>query len=172
VIIERKELRKWICEEWLVLFKNGKLDVHKAFEEHVQKYEWLYMNSDYDLIAWQIQNNCFDWEENSWAVAQFCSRLLDPKLYNWKKDSWVVARHCPYLLDPKLYNWEDQSWAVARYCHEHFDSELYNWEKDSAEVAINCSHLLDPKLFNWKKHSWVVARLRPHLLYLRPKKVW
>jgi len=63
--IRLEKLRKVPCDTWLKLFdKEGKLDVHKAFQEHGEQYDWLYKNSDYDLIAWQVENECFNWERN------------------------------------------------------------------------------------------------------------
>jgi len=109
MIIELENLTTVPCDEWRLRFENGKLNVHLAFIEHGQQYAWLYAHSSYDLIAWQIENNCFDWEENSCYVAQFCSRLLDKEKYNWKKDTWAVAKYCYHLLAPQLYNWRKYS---------------------------------------------------------------
>jgi len=116
VIIELDKLKREPCEYWLRLFEDGKLDVHQAFKEHYSQYDWLYDYSDYDLIAWQIENECFNWEKDSWAVAAHCSHLLDPKLYNWEDYSCHVAQFCSRLLDPERYNWEKHTWYVELFC--------------------------------------------------------
>jgi hypothetical protein len=100
-IIELDKLYKIPCKEWLERFENGKLDAHEAFKKYGEKYEWLYKNSNYDLIGWEIENNCFDWEKNSWAVAQFCKRKLDVNKYNWKDHYWAVRMFYPKLLKNK-----------------------------------------------------------------------
>jgi hypothetical protein len=101
-IVELKKLKKQPCYEWLQRFdEKGKIDAHRAFELYGEKYEWLYKNSNYDLISWEIENDCFDWQKHSWAVAQFCKKKLDINKYNWKEHYWAIAMYCPELLKNK-----------------------------------------------------------------------
>jgi len=148
-IIELEKLYKTPCKEWLKRFdEQGKLDAHQAFKKYMQQYEWLYKNSPYDLIGWEIENNCFDWKKNSWVVAKCCPDKFDPERYNWQKSSWAVAKYCPEKLDPERYNWERCSVAIAEHCPEHLDPERYNWEE----------------------YSWAVAEYCPDKLKFKPKK--
>jgi len=149
MIIELDKLRQVPCNKWLRLFEDGKLNVQKAFEDYGVQYAWLYKNSDYDLIAWEIENECF----------------------NWWKDSWLLAYCCPDNLNPELFNWYEDSWAVAEHCAEHFDKDLFNWEGYSHYVVKHCPEHFDPKLYNWKDFSWVVEKYCPELLHLKPKKI-
>jgi len=109
MIIELEKLTEAPSKELLVLFENGKLNVHLAFIEHGEAYKWLYAHSSYDLIAWEIENDCFNWEEHSCYLAQFCSSKFDKEKYNWKRDSWALAKYCYHLLAPQLYNWRKYS---------------------------------------------------------------
>jgi len=149
MIIELDKLKSEPCEEWLMRFESGTLDVQKAFKDYEEQYDWLYKYSDYDLIAWQIENGVFDWEEDSWLLAKHCPKYFNSELYNWKKDSWSVAQYRSYLLDPDKYNWKESSWAVAQCCY----------------------NLLNPDLYNWEDYTYDVETFCPHLLYLRPNTV-
>jgi len=108
MVIKLKELRITPCKEWLVLFENGKLDAHKAFEEHGEQYGWLYAYSDYDLIAWEIENDCFNWEAFYLIAPCFCKESFKHNKSNWK----------------------DFSWKIAEYYSERFDRNTHNWKKD------------------------------------------
>jgi len=150
MIVELDKLREIPCKDWLMLFdEEDKLNVHEAFKNHGQQYDWLYLNSDYDLIAWEIENNCFEWEYYSGFLAEHCPQYLDKEKYNWEKHSCYVAKYCFYLLDPELYNWNRDSWAIAKHC----------------------CHLFNPELYNWKDDSYYVETFCPHLLYLKPERV-
>lgn len=146
-IIELSKLYKEPCERWFYRFIKGKIDAHKAFFEFGQEYEWLYKNSDYDLIGWQIENNVFYWEKYSWAVTKFCPENFNSEKFNWKDYSNYVAEYCPEKIDPTKFNWKHYSWAVAKYCCDKIDFEK----------------------FNWQKQSWAVAKYCPEKLSLRPK---
>ncbi|GIV45179.1 MAG: hypothetical protein KatS3mg035_2302 [Bacteroidia bacterium] len=148
-IIELKKLYEKPCEEWLDRFDNGKIDAHEAFKKYNQEYQWLYENSDYDLIGWEIENNCFDWEKHSWAVAKFCPEKFDADKYNWKEHSAFVAIFCPGKFDAKRYNWKNYSWVIAQFCPEKLDADKYNWERD----------------------SWFVTQFCPEKLKLKPKNI-
>jgi len=95
----------------------------------------------------------YNWEDFSWAVAEYCPEKLDGERYNWKDDSWAVAEYCPEKLDGERYNWKDDSWAVAEYCPEKLDPERYNWEDDSWAVAEHCPEKMSlrPKNNSYKK---------------------
>ena len=95
---------------------------------------------------------------------------FDPEKYNWENDSWAIAQYCPEKLDPEKYNWEADSWAVAQYCPEHFDPEKYNWKDDSRYVAEYCPEKLDPEKYNWKDASWAVKQYCPEKLKLKKEK--
>ena len=88
-----------------------------------------------DVISWLIDNNQFNWEEYSVAVAEYC----------------------PNKLDPEKFNWGEYSWAIAEYCPDKLDTERYNWQAWSHYVAKHCPDKLVPEKFNWKEHSWFVA---------------
>jgi len=101
-IIELNRLYEKPCDTWLERFnKKGRIDAHKAFIKYGERYDWLYQNSNYDLIAWEIENDCFDWEKHSWAVAQYCPEKLDPERFNWEEQSWAVAKYCPEKMELK-----------------------------------------------------------------------
>jgi len=180
-LVKLNKLKQRPCERWLKYFdKNGIADAHKAFvEEDYYPYDWIYKNTNIDLITWEIENNCFDWKQNSWAVAKYCSSKLnvekynwkysyyvahhcpdkiDPDKYNWEKDSWAVAEYCPEKLDPGKFNWKEFSCYVARYCPDKLDPERYDWEKQSCYVAVYCPDKIDPEKFNWKENIWTVIR--------------
>jgi len=77
MVIELENLTTVPCDEWRLRFdKKGKLNVHLAFIEHGEAYKWLYAHSSYDLIEWQIQNNCFDWEKYYWYAEKYCPNLI------------------------------------------------------------------------------------------------
>jgi hypothetical protein len=141
-IIELSELGDLPCEEWLERFVDGKIDAHKAFKLYREEYKWLYKNSHYDLIGWEIENNCFDWKENSCYIAQFCPQYFDPNKYNWKYFSGEVAQYCPQYFDSKKFNWKYFSPAVAEYCPQHFDKDKYNWKNSTWAIKIYCPDLL------------------------------
>ena len=154
---------------WMVRFEGkNTLDVHRWFAEHWQEYEWLYEHSNYDLITWEIENNCFNWKDNSHVVAKCCPDKLYHNRYNWKDYSWVVARYCPNEFNSKRYNWKDHSWAVAEYCPDKLDPDKFNWKKDSWAIVQFCPDKLDPDKFNWKKHSNYLAEYCQDKLELRP----
>ncbi|GIV45178.1 MAG: hypothetical protein KatS3mg035_2301 [Bacteroidia bacterium] len=134
-IVELKNLYQKPCEEWLKRFENGKIDAHETFKKYGQEYQWLYENSNYDLIGWEIENNCFDWKTYSWIIAKCCPENFDADKYNWKGHSWAIAQYCPKNFDADRYNWERNSCAVAQYCPENFDADRYNWKDDSWAVA-------------------------------------
>jgi hypothetical protein len=115
-IVELDKLYKEPCESWKSLFRGGKVDAHDAFKKYGERYDWLYCHSPYDLIRWEILNNCFNWEEYSYYVVKYCPDMLDPLKYNWERDSRYVAEYCPEKLDPERYNWEEYSSDVAKYC--------------------------------------------------------
>jgi len=172
MIIKLDKLRKTPCENWLNLSdEEGNLDVQKAFEAYGSEYSWLYAHSDYDLIEWQIQNNCFDWETYSFIIAQCCPKHFDKERFNWKKCSHHVVACCPQHFDKHLFNWENFSHFVTGYCPEHFDKHLFNWERFSGHLVADCPEHFDAELFNWKKYSWAVAQYCPELLHLKPKKI-
>lgn len=116
-IVELSRFKKTPSDYWLGKFQDGKLDVHEAFKEY-EDYQWLYEDSDYDLVGWEIENNCFDWENNSWVIPVFCPEHFDVEKYNWKDFSPDVAKYAPELLDPQKYNWEGYSNFVELYCSE------------------------------------------------------
>jgi len=128
MIIELEKLRETPCEEWLVLFKKGILNVYEAFEKYGQQYTWLYNYSDYDLIGWQIENKLFDWEEDSWLLAKYCPHNFDKHLYNWERYSAHIVVHCLEHFDAELFNWEWHSWIVEKYCPEllHLKPKKYD----------------------------------------------
>ena len=148
-IIELEKLYKTPCKEWLERFENGKIDAHEAFKKYGEQYEWLYLNSPYDIIGWQIEHDCFDWKNYSRYVAQYCPEYIDPDKYNWEEYSVEIAKYCPEHLDKERYNWDWHSWAVAQYCPEKIDPDKYNWEL----------------------HSWAVIQYCPEYLELSPKNV-
>lgn len=168
-IVELSKLYRMPCDEWLERFVDGKLDAHEAFKEFGEKYEWLYNNSPYDLIGWEIEKGVFDWERYSWLVAKFCPEHFDKEKFNWKKHSWLVAKYCSHLIDKEKYNWDIDSWAVARFCPEHFDKEKYNWYVDSKWVAKYCPQYIDKERYNWEKDEWAVAEYCPEYLKLNQK---
>ena len=87
-IIELDKLSEIPVREWLKLSEDKKLDAHKVDIYKNQLYKWLYKNSQYDLIGWEIEHNCFDWENYSWAVAKYCPQHFVPEKYNWEKHSF------------------------------------------------------------------------------------
>jgi len=110
MIIELSKLKITPCKKWLVLFdENKKLDVHEAFKNHGEEYAWLYKYSDYDLIAWEIENNCFNWEAFFLIVPYFSNETLRS-------------------------NWKDLSWLIAECYSERFDRNTHNWKKDYSYV--------------------------------------
>ena len=122
-IIELSKLYKTPCKRWLRRFENGRIDAHEAFKVHGEEYVWLYNLSPYDLIGWEIEHDCFDWENHSWAVAMLCSEHLEPEKYNWMQDSWVVAQYCHEKIDPFRFNWVDNLDDVLEFC-PHIIEEL------------------------------------------------
>ena len=146
-IVELSKLRKTPCEDYLKYFVDGKADALELFRIHGTQYRWLYKNSDYDIIRFQIQNNIFYWNKYSWAVAECCPHNFDSKKFNWKVDGWWVAQYCPEHFDPKKYNWKDHSWAIAQFCPQY----------------------LDPKKYNWENQTWAVEQYCPHLMHLKPQ---
>jgi len=88
------------CDKWFDRFVDGKIDAHKAFIEYGKEYHWLYENSPYDLVGWEVINDCFDWFSNSRYVAQYRPDFIEPNKhrYNWKRHSWAVALYCPEKL--------------------------------------------------------------------------
>ena len=167
-IVHLHDCKQTPCKTWLERFENGQIDAHKAFKEHGAKYDWLYENTDIDLIGWEIENGVFDWKKHSWAVAMYCPQYFDPDKYNWEEYSWAVAEHCPEYFDPDKFNWEEYSGSVAKYCPDKLDPERYNWQTFSDWVAKYCPDKLDPDKFNWEIDSWAVAVYCPHLLTLKP----
>ena len=115
-IIELEKLYETPCAVWLKRFKNGRLNAHIAFLQYEERYEWLYNNSPYDLIGWEIQNNCFDWVKHSDYVAIYCPENFDPDRFNWRDYSWIIAKYAPIYFDPDRYNWAKHSWAVSEFC--------------------------------------------------------
>jgi len=90
-IIYLNELYVTPCEPWLSRFdKDGKMDADEAFRLYGEYYDWLYENSPYDLISWQIDNDKFDWELYSKYVVKYCIDKFDSNKYNWKDYSWAV----------------------------------------------------------------------------------
>jgi len=170
-IIELDKLYKRPPEEWCNEFVDGKLDIYEEIKDHPfadQILRTIHENSNYDVIGWMIENDCFDWENNSWVVAECCPERLDPKKFNWEDASWAVARCCPHLLDPKLFNWKKYSFAVAESCPDKIVPELYNWKDDSWAVAMFCPDKIDPKRFNWEKDlDYVMLRCPEKIELLR-----
>ena len=115
-IVELDKLCETPCKRWLRRFENGRIDAHEAFKVHGEEYVWLYNLSPYDLIGWEIEHDCFDWENHSWAVAMLCSEHLDPEKYNWMQYSWVVAQYCSEKIDPERFDWDRADWFVRIYC--------------------------------------------------------
>ena len=144
-IIELNKLYKTPCESWLRRFVDGKLDAHEAFKKYGQQYLWLYNNSPYDLIGWEIDNDCFDWEKHSGAVAMLCPEYLDPERYNWDMCSSKVAAHCPDRIDPERFNWARNSSDVAWYCPDKIDPERFDWEGAELFVKAYCPEKLSLK---------------------------
>jgi len=145
-IVNINNLKKKPCESWLNKFdNNGEIDAHTAFIEYCEEYEWLYKHSNYDLIAWEIENNCFNWKKNSEYVARFCPDKLDADRYNWKEDSEYVAKYCPDKLDPYKFNWSRHSCLVAQFCPDKIDPDKFNWKNDSWAVEIFCPDKLKLK---------------------------
>ncbi|MCA1980089.1 MAG: hypothetical protein LDL10_00940 [Calditerrivibrio sp.] len=171
-IVKLEKLYKRPCEKWLSRFKDGKIDAHDAFIKYGQEYEWLYENSPYDLIGWQIENNCFDWERFSWAVAEFCPEHFDKEKFNWKDCSMWVVEYCPEHFDPEKYNWENHSSAIAVHRPEYLIPEKYNWKKHSWFVVEYCPDKIVPELLNWDDVDVIlqIIKTNPELLKLRPKK--
>ena len=137
-LVKLVELKQKPCEKWLKYFdKNGVADAHEAFiSEYDYPYTWLYENTNIDLISWEIENNCFDWENNSWVVAKYCPDKLDPDRFNWESASWAVVQFCPDKFDPDRFNWKRHSWAVAEYCPDKLDPDRFNWREYSWALAI------------------------------------
>ncbi|MCA1980099.1 MAG: hypothetical protein LDL10_00990 [Calditerrivibrio sp.] len=188
-IVEINKLYIAPCKDWIKrrreLVVNGKIDIHQAFIEYGEEYEWLYENSPYDLIGWEIENGCFNWEEHSqyvalfcpeyipgnedkynWEkngkeIAEYCPKYFDKERFNWKKDSAYIAVFYPELFDSEKFNWKKYSWVVAQHCPQFLDPNKYNWEKYSWDIAQYCPQHLDPTKYNWEKHSWAVARFCP-----------
>jgi hypothetical protein len=167
-IVELDKLHKTPCEDWLERFVNGQIDAHEVFKKYGEQYDWLYQNSPYDLIGWQIENGVFDWERYSWAVAKYCPQHFDAEKFNWPRDSWAVAKYCPKYFDPDKFNWEDFSYEVARYCPQHLDPNKYDWQNDSEFVAKFCPDKIVPELFNWDMDLWAVEKYCPDKLALKP----
>ena len=144
-IVELKKLRKKPCGDYLQHFVDGKADALELFRLEGGQYDWLYNHSNYDLISYEIEQGIFDWEEYSWAVAQYRPQHFDSDKYNWERCSWYVARYCPQHFDPEKYNWEKYSYFVAQFCPQYLDAEKYNWEKHESYVREYCPHLLHLK---------------------------
>jgi len=164
-LVKLNELKRKPCDEWLKYFdENGVADAHKAFiVENVYPYNWLYKNSNIDLIAWEIENNCFNWIEHSWAVAKYCPDKIDPDKYNWEKNGCYVAIYCPDKIDIEKFNWKDDSWVVAAYCPDKLDPEKFNWEKQSWAIVQYCPDKLDLEKFNWwKEELWFEVNERTY----------
>ena len=117
-IVELSKLYQEPCKIWLNRFKDGKIDAHDAFKKYGERYDWLYLNSPYDLIRWEIINDCFDWEKHSEYVPTYCPDLFNSEKYNWKDHSWAVAVYCPDKLNPDKFNWEKHIEWVIEYCPE------------------------------------------------------
>jgi len=154
MIIKLEKLRETPCNKWLKLFKEGELNVHEAFKEHGTQYEWLYKYSDYDLISWQIKNECFNWEEHSYLLPKHSPSKFDSDKFNWEKHSSHLAEYQPNLLDTERFNWEWASWAVAIYCSHLLDPDKYNWEEFSNTVVQYCPEYFEYDKYNWNKNSW------------------
>lgn len=118
-IIKLSKLYKTPCKKWLKRFVDGKIDAHDAFKKYGEQYTWLYKNSPYDLIGWEIKNDCFDWVKHSWLVARHCQQYVDKEKYNWIEQSWAVAKFCSQYMDKDRYNWERHTWAVRLYCPKY-----------------------------------------------------
>ena len=170
-IIELDKLFEKPCDEWLDRFVDGKIDAHEAFKKYGSSYYWLYENSNYDLIGWEIENDCFDWENDSWAVAQYAPQHFDPEKYNWDRYSGAIVRYAPQYFDPEKFNWEKYSWAIVRYAPQFFDPEKYNWEHHSWAVAQYAPQLFDPDKYNWEYNSWAINKFCPELLKYKPQTV-
>jgi len=161
-IIDINDFTETPCESWINRF-NGEtiLDMHELFIDYFPDYDWLYEHSNIDLVRWEIENNCFDWKNNSWAVAKYCPDKFDPDKYNWKEDSWAVAKYCPDKFDPDKFNWENQSYAVAEYCQDKLDPDKFNWKRYSMTVAIYCPEKIDPEKFDWDNYNKYMDEFYP-----------
>ena len=149
-LVKLDELKQKPCVKWLKYFVNGIADAHEAFAaEHEFQYAWLYENTNIDLIRWEIENNCFDWKENSCYVAKYCPDKLDPDKYNWKEDSFYVAKYCSDKLDPDRFNWKEYSWTLAIYSINTFAKYPERVDKESIV-----------RLFSYNKRRKLLSQIR------------
>ena len=126
-IIELDKLYVKPCGDWPQKFVDGKLDAHVAFKKYGQDYAWLYENSPYDLIGWEIENDCFDWEKYSHYVAKYCPEHLDAEKFDWKRYGYYIAKYCPDKLEVEKYNWKEHRWAICEYCPDKLpENKLIN----------------------------------------------
>ena len=107
----------------------------------------------------------FDWSDDSWYLAQFCSEYFniwwDSEKYNWKDGSWFLAQSCfkdfNIWWDAEKFNW-NSSWLLAKYCIKYFDiwwdPEKFDWKYGTEHLTKYCSEYFniwwDPEKFNWK----------------------
>jgi len=120
------ECKKVPCRAYLALFEKNETGnlfvwIDEAFAKYGQQYEWLYENTRIDYISWEIEQNRFDWEKYSWAVAKFCPQNFNSELFNWRDYSWAVAEYCSQFFNREKFNWKKDKWAVEKYCPQYLD---------------------------------------------------
>ena len=84
-LISEDNLKAKLNGFWNRFFnENGVADVRKILNKVPAKYvyEWIYQNTNIDLIGWQIQNNCFDWDKYEWVVKKYCPEYIKYKPQN------------------------------------------------------------------------------------------
>jgi hypothetical protein len=167
-LVKFDELKRNPCGEWHKYFdENGIANAHTAFiKENAYPYDWLYENTNIDLVRWELENNCFDWEKNSWAVVLYCLDKFDPEKFNWEKYSYCIAKYCPDKIDPDKYNWEKDSWAITKYCPDKIDPKKFNWKRNIWTIISNS---LDLIIENSDKINW--KEIRSHYSYHERRKM-
>lgn len=170
-IVELDKLKKQPCAEYLKYFKDGKVDALKVFKKLGYRYFWLYQNSEYDLIEYEVREGIFSWRKHLGFLIHFRPHLINPDKLSkkqWLLHGHIIAQFKPEAVADKRFNWKYHSRAVAIHCPDMIDPKKFNWEKDSDVVAKYCPHKIDPKRFNWERFTWAVEDYCPEYLYLIP----
>jgi len=147
-ILYLEQCQKTPCKKYLSLFQKdeeGKLFVFidKVFAKFGHQYHWLYKNTNVDFVAWEIQQNKFDWKKNSWVIPMYCPQNFNEDKYNWEDYSNTIAIYAPELLNANKFNWINYSWVVAIYCPDKIDVEKFNWEACINVVKQYCPQYLN-----------------------------
>ena len=157
-LFKMSDFSKPVCAKWEKIWlenqnEKEEIDLNFWFKHYEVDYHYIYeYNETKDLIGWQVDNNCFNWDKYFHNLLQYCPEHFDSEKYNWGENSDYVARYCPEHFDKNKYNWENFSWAIAQYCPEFFDSEKYNWEKSSWAIARYCPEKLKTKIEHFENY--------------------